>query len=74
MVKKNSSLIIVTKIPRVNETIFIIEKFGVLFLVIYVACIIRKGLDILGINIRARLLIFEVFSRGYVLIKGGYVY
>ena len=27
-----------------------------------------------GINIRVRLLIFEVFSRGYVLIKGGYVY
>ena len=45
MVKKNSSLIIVTKIPRVNETIFIIEKFGVLFLVIYIACIIRKALE-----------------------------
>ena len=27
-----------------------------------------------GINIRVRLLISEVFSRGYVLIKGGYVY
>ena len=27
-----------------------------------------------GINIGVRLLIFEVFSRGYVLIKGGYVY
>ena len=27
-----------------------------------------------GINIRVRLLILEVFSRGYVLIKGGYVY
>ena len=27
-----------------------------------------------GINIRVRLLIFEVFFRGYVLIKGGYVY
>ena len=27
-----------------------------------------------GINIRVRLLIFEVFSRGYILIKGGYVY
>ena len=27
-----------------------------------------------GINIRVRLLIFEVCSRGYVLIKGGYVY
>ena len=27
-----------------------------------------------GINIRVRLLIFEVYSRGYVLIKGGYVY
>jgi len=27
-----------------------------------------------GINIQVRLLIFEVFSRGYVLIKGGYVY
>ena len=27
-----------------------------------------------GINIRVCLLIFEVFSRGYVLIKGGYVY
>ena len=26
-----------------------------------------------GISIRVRLLIFEVFSRGYVLIKGGYV-
>ena len=27
-----------------------------------------------GINIQVRLLIFEVFSRGYVFIKGGYVY
>ena len=27
-----------------------------------------------GINIRVRLLIFEAFSRGYILIKGGYVY
>ena len=27
-----------------------------------------------GISIRVRLLIFEVFSRGYSLIKGGYVY
>ena len=27
-----------------------------------------------GINIRVRLLIFEGFSKGYVLIKGGYVY
>ena len=27
-----------------------------------------------GINIGVRLLIFEVFSRSYVLIKGGYVY
>ena len=27
-----------------------------------------------GINIRVRLLIFEGFSRGYVLIKKGYVY
>ena len=27
-----------------------------------------------GINIRVRLLIFEVFSRDYVLIKEGYVY
>ena len=27
-----------------------------------------------GINIRVSLLIFEGFSRGYVLIKGGYVY
>jgi hypothetical protein len=27
-----------------------------------------------GINIQVRLLIFEVFSRGYVLITGGYVY
>ena len=27
-----------------------------------------------GINIRVRSLIFEVFSRGYFLIKGGYVY
>ena len=27
-----------------------------------------------GINIRVRLLIFEVFPRGYVLIKGGYAY
>ena len=26
-----------------------------------------------GINIQIRLLIFEVFSRGYVLVKGGYV-
>ena len=27
-----------------------------------------------GINIRVRLLIFEGFSRGYVVIKGGYFY
>ena len=27
-----------------------------------------------GINIWVRLLIFEVYSRGYLLIKGGYVY
>ena len=27
-----------------------------------------------GISIQVRLLIFEIFSRGYVLIKGGYVY
>ena len=27
-----------------------------------------------GINIQVRLLIFEVFSRGYVLITGGYFY
>ena len=27
-----------------------------------------------GINIGVRLLIFELFFRGYVLIKGGYVY
>ena len=27
-----------------------------------------------GINIQVRLSIFAVFSRGYVLIKGGYLY
>ena len=27
-----------------------------------------------GINIQVHLLIFEIFSRGYVIIKGGYVY
>ena len=49
--------------------IMILHRNYYSFMVVYIWSTLESG-----INILVRLLIFEVLSRGYVLIKGGYVY